>query len=222
MSLALTTAPLCLAGAQGSGGCGEAGAKCQVPAASTHRTSCSHTAPRYCWAELWHWGGRGGARHYALPVAQLMPGGITAVSGSAREPLPVPQFPPVVPPGIARLSVSLQVFVSRELPSEAQQVQTQLHRSCSEDFYTYHNVPWKIFIRKEVQIMGTLGDRLMPRSYRDKGVYTKPWSLSWKVFYPKDSINNPLLLDLIFRQVRHRAGPAAPRGPLEMGYSPVG
>ncbi|XP_017589768.1 PREDICTED: unconventional myosin-XV [Corvus brachyrhynchos] len=62
------------------------------------------------------------------------------------------------------------VFVSRELPSEAQQVQTQLHRSCSEDFYTYHNVPWKIFIRKEV-------------------------------FYPKDSINNPLLLDLIFRQI---------------------
>ncbi|NXB66953.1 MYO15 protein, partial [Struthidea cinerea] len=62
------------------------------------------------------------------------------------------------------------VFVSRELPSEVQQVQTQLHRSCSEDFYTYHNVPWKIFIRKEV-------------------------------FYPKDSINNPLLLDLIFRQI---------------------
>ncbi|KAI1233665.1 hypothetical protein IHE44_0004106 [Lamprotornis superbus] len=64
----------------------------------------------------------------------------------------------------------MPVFVSRELPSEVQQVQTQLHRSCSEDFYTYHNVPWKIFIRKEV-------------------------------FYPKDSINNPLLLDLIFRQI---------------------
>ncbi|KAM9222595.1 unconventional myosin-XV [Leptosomus discolor] len=62
------------------------------------------------------------------------------------------------------------VPVSRELPSEGQQVQTQLHRSCSEDFYTYHNVPWKIYIRKEV-------------------------------FYPKDSINNPLLLDLIFRQI---------------------
>lgn len=29
------------------------------------------------------------------------------------------------------------------------------------------------------------------------------WSPSWQVFYPKDSINNPLLLDLIFRQVRH-------------------
>ncbi|KAF4800405.1 myosin XVA [Turdus rufiventris] len=93
------------------------------------------------------------------------------------------------------------VFVSRELPSEAQQVQTQLHRSCSEDFYTYHNVPWKIFIRKEVQIMGTLGDRSVPRSYWDKGVYTKPCSISWQVFYPKDSINSPLLLDLIFRQI---------------------
>ncbi|XP_053937019.1 unconventional myosin-XV [Cuculus canorus] len=64
------------------------------------------------------------------------------------------------------------VSVSRDLPSEAQQVQTQLHRSCSEDFYTYHNVPWKIYIRKEV-------------------------------FYPKDNINNPLLLDLIFRQIFH-------------------
>ncbi|KAM6055069.1 LOW QUALITY PROTEIN: unconventional myosin-XV [Chlamydotis macqueenii] len=62
------------------------------------------------------------------------------------------------------------VSVSRELPSEGQQVQTQLHRSCSEDFYAYHNVPWKIYIRKEV-------------------------------FYPKESVDNPLLLDLIFRQI---------------------
>ncbi|NXR50917.1 MYO15 protein, partial [Hippolais icterina] len=72
--------------------------------------------------------------------------------------------------GDCKVFCPFAVFVSRELPSEAQQVQTQLHRSCSEDFYTYHNVPWKIFIRKEV-------------------------------FYPKDSINNPLLLDLIFRQI---------------------
>lgn len=127
----------------------------------------------------------------------------------------------MVPSGIARLC-PFAAFVSRELPSEAQQVQTQLHRSCSEDFYTYHNVPWKIFIRKEVQIMGTLEDRSLPRSYQDKGLYTKPWSLSWQVFYPKDSINNPLLLDLIFRQVRHRAGPAAPRSPLGEGVFPSG
>lgn len=94
--------------------------------------------------------------------------------GSARELLPVPQFPQVQaavggsPQGFQGFP-SFAVFVSRELPSEAQQVQTQLHRSCSEDFYTYHNVPWKIFIRKEVQIMGTLGDRSVPRSYWDKG-----------------------------------------------------
>ncbi|XP_062474993.1 unconventional myosin-XV [Pezoporus occidentalis] len=77
---------------------------------------------------------------------------------------------PLRPPTGRAVATRSQVSVSRELPSEAQQVQTQLHRSCSEDFYTYHNVPWKIYIRKEV-------------------------------FYPKDSINNPLLLDLIFRQI---------------------
>ncbi|XP_064376008.1 unconventional myosin-XV [Dromaius novaehollandiae] len=70
------------------------------------------------------------------------------------------------PPSTARPPVA----VCRELPSEAQQVQTQLHRSCSQDFYTYRNVPWKIYIRKEV-------------------------------FYPKDNFNDPLLLDLIFRQI---------------------
>lgn len=49
------------------------------------------------------------------------------------------------------------------------------------------------------------------------------WSPSWQVFYPKDSINNPLVLDLIFRQVRHRPGPEAPAGvPWELGYPPTG
>lgn len=80
----------------------------------------------------------------------------------------------MVPPGDCKAFCPFAVFVSRELPSEAQQVQTQLHRSCSEDFYTYHNVPWKIFIRKEVQIMGTLGDRLVPRSYQDKRFTPSP------------------------------------------------
>ncbi|KAM6114069.1 LOW QUALITY PROTEIN: unconventional myosin-XV [Pterocles gutturalis] len=83
---------------------------------------------------------------------------------SSRYPLRAPAGCPAAP--------QPPVSVSRELPSEAQQVQTQLHRSCSDDFYAYHNVPWKIYIRKEV-------------------------------FYPKDSINNPLLLDLIFRQIFH-------------------
>ncbi|XP_015498860.1 unconventional myosin-XV [Parus major] len=88
---------------------------------------------------------------------------------AAVKPVPSARYQLRAPPG-RPAATRPPVFVSRELPSEAQQVQTQLHRSCSEDFYTYHNVPWKIFIRKEV-------------------------------FYPKDSINNPLLLDLIFRQI---------------------
>ncbi|XP_033921235.1 unconventional myosin-XV [Melopsittacus undulatus] len=85
------------------------------------------------------------------------------------KPVTSSRYPPRPPMGRA-VATRSPVSVSRELPSEAQQIQTQLHRSCSEDFYTYHNVPWKIYIRKEV-------------------------------FYPKDSINNPLLLDLIFRQI---------------------
>ncbi|XP_077643090.1 unconventional myosin-XV [Lonchura striata] len=88
---------------------------------------------------------------------------------AAVKPVPSARYQLRAPTG-RPVATQPPVFVSRELPSEAQQVQTQLHRSCSEDFYTYHNVPWKIFIRKEV-------------------------------FYPKDSINNPLLLDLIFRQI---------------------
>lgn len=59
-----------------------------------------------------------------------------------------------------------------------------------------------------------------------EGLFAEPeallgWSLSWQVFYPKDSINNPLLLDLIFRQVKHRAGPAAlPEAAPGAGVSP--
>ncbi|XP_036408721.1 unconventional myosin-XV [Megalops cyprinoides] len=62
--------------------------------------------------------------------------------------------------------------VSRELPVEKETIQTQLHRRSSEEHYTYTNVPWKIYLRKEV-------------------------------FYPKDSFNNPLVLDLIFKQIVH-------------------
>ncbi|NXK54306.1 MYO15 protein, partial [Chauna torquata] len=122
------------------------------------------------------WGGR------QPPGPQVSQGRAAALGGpgqsGASHPTaaPVPQFPLVdgccwrAPPGTRRTFHPFAVSVSRELPPEAQQVQTQLHRSCSEDFYTYHNVPWKIYIRKEV-------------------------------FYPKDSFNNPLLLDLIFRQI---------------------
>ncbi|XP_034151053.1 unconventional myosin-XV [Esox lucius] len=40
--------------------------------------------------------------------------------------------------------------VSRELPVEDAAIQTQLHRRSSEEHYTYTNVPWKIYLRKEV------------------------------------------------------------------------
>ncbi|XP_056890902.1 unconventional myosin-XV [Takifugu flavidus] len=71
---------------------------------------------------------------------------------AADRPLPIP--PPV----------------SRELPVETESIQTQLHQSTNEEHYTYTNVPWRLYLRKEV-------------------------------FYPKDSFNNPLVLDLIFKQI---------------------
>lgn len=117
------------------------------------------------------------------------------------------------------------VSVSRELPSEAQQVQTQLHQSCSQDFYTYRDVPWKMYIRKEVRGLG--GAQPAPGGGQgdvERAAASAPCPLragtglvwggrvdgggfcaavpSWQVFYPKESCNDPLLLDLIFRQVR--------------------
>ncbi|XP_041839844.1 unconventional myosin-XV isoform X2 [Melanotaenia boesemani] len=71
---------------------------------------------------------------------------------AADRPLPIP--PPV----------------SRELPVEMETIQTQLHQSTNEEHYTYTNVPWRLYLRKEV-------------------------------FYPKDSFNNPVVLDLIFKQI---------------------
>ncbi|XP_027140664.1 unconventional myosin-XV [Larimichthys crocea] len=62
--------------------------------------------------------------------------------------------------------------VSRELPVEEEIIQTQLHSRTSDEYYTYSNVPWKLYMRKEV-------------------------------FYPKETFNNPLILDLLFRQVVH-------------------
>ncbi|XP_075879690.1 unconventional myosin-XV [Nelusetta ayraudi] len=62
--------------------------------------------------------------------------------------------------------------VSRELPIEGEIIQTQLHSRTSDEYYTYSNVPWKLYMRKEV-------------------------------FYPKETLNNPQILELIFRQVLH-------------------
>ncbi|XP_072298739.1 unconventional myosin-XV [Eucyclogobius newberryi] len=75
--------------------------------------------------------------------------------------------------GISTVPVSpAPAPVSRELPVEEVAVQTQLHSRSSDDYYTYTNVPWKLYMRKEV-------------------------------FYPKETFNNPLVLDLLFRQVVH-------------------
>ncbi|XP_028311141.1 unconventional myosin-XV isoform X2 [Gouania willdenowi] len=63
-------------------------------------------------------------------------------------------------------------LVSRDLPVEEEIIQTQLHSRSSDEYYTYSNVPWKLYLRKEV-------------------------------FYPKETFNNPLVLDLLFRQVVH-------------------
>ncbi|XP_058497652.1 unconventional myosin-XV-like [Solea solea] len=60
--------------------------------------------------------------------------------------------------------------ISRELPIETESILTQLHQSTNEEHYTYTNVPWRLYLRKEV-------------------------------FYPKDSFNNPVVLDLIFKQI---------------------
>lgn len=40
--------------------------------------------------------------------------------------------------------------VSRELPVETESIQTQLHQSANEEHYTYTNVPWRLYLRKEV------------------------------------------------------------------------
>nr|XP_014344251.1 PREDICTED: unconventional myosin-XV [Latimeria chalumnae] len=77
---------------------------------------------------------------------------------------------PPVPAGNIGFSKTPAVLISRELVSEDESIQTQLHRQYSEECYAYTSVSWKIYIRKEV-------------------------------FYPKDSINNPIVLDLIFRQL---------------------
>ncbi|XP_029767132.1 unconventional myosin-XV [Terrapene carolina triunguis] len=96
----------------------------------------------------------------------VAPGPPTAVAKEARATVkPVTSTKRPSPPSPAAVP-------SPALPAEREQVQTQLHRCCSEEFYAYRNVSWKIYIRKEV-------------------------------FYPKDNFNNPLLLDLIFRQIFH-------------------
>nr|XP_056722193.1 unconventional myosin-XV [Euleptes europaea] len=100
------------------------------------------------------------------------------MSGTPEAPQPAPEAIALVKPVT---SANIKMIVPpairptpatpmRQLGPEDEQVQTQLHRRYSDEFYAYRNVSWKIYLRKEV-------------------------------FYPKDTINNPLLLDLIFRQI---------------------
>ncbi|KAG8145803.1 hypothetical protein E2320_012291 [Naja naja] len=84
--------------------------------------------------------------------------------------------PPTVAPTLPdasqeeQLTFSHPAPTSRELTSEDETVQTKLYGWNTKEFYGYHNVSWKIYLRKEV-------------------------------FYPKETISSPLLLDLLFRQI---------------------
>jgi len=49
--------------------------------------------------------------------------------------------------------VVCHITVSRELPVEEENIQTQLHKRSSEEHYTYTNVPWKIYLRKEASVI---------------------------------------------------------------------
>ncbi|XP_029945692.1 LOW QUALITY PROTEIN: unconventional myosin-XV [Salarias fasciatus] len=87
-----------------------------------------------------------------VKVAKSAKSRSTALSSSSAAPAPPPVF--------------------RDLPVEEEIIQTQLHSRTSDEYYTYSNVPWKLYMRKEV-------------------------------FYPRETFNNPLILDLIFRQILH-------------------
>lgn len=85
--------------------------------------------------------------------------------------------------------------VSRELPVETETIQTQLRQSANEEHFTYTNVPWRLYLRKEVR-------RSRAKPSESKSVSEQSCCFfSSQVFYPKDSFNNPLVLNLIFKQV---------------------
>lgn len=50
----------------------------------------------------------------------------------------------------AKCFIYISDAVSRELPLETETIQTQLHQSTNEEHYTYTNVPWRLYLRKEV------------------------------------------------------------------------
>lgn len=82
---------------------------------------------------------------------------------------------------------------------EVETIQTQLHQSANEEHYTYTNVPWRLYLRKEVVPARTSRNNTVTRC--QSGTEENVSLLLLKVFYPKDSFNHPLVLDLIFKQV---------------------
>lgn len=116
---------------------------------------------------------------------------------------------------------TVSVFlVSRELPLEEEIIQTQLHSRTSDEYYTYSNVPWKLYMRKEVPFISWMLSNAHNRKINHSEVIsyimfvelfnTPPPQkidmlifVSTQVFYPKETFNSPLILDLIFRQVNY-------------------
>ncbi|XP_072916951.1 unconventional myosin-XV [Hemitrygon akajei] len=73
-------------------------------------------------------------------VAMVRPVGSSAMKASAR-PMPVVS---------ARHPMFSGASTSRELTGNDERIQTQLHGQPCEACYTYSNVPWNIYVRKEV------------------------------------------------------------------------
>lgn len=61
--------------------------------------------------------------------------------------------------------------MSRELPVETETIKTQLHKRSSEEHYTYTNVPWKIYLRKEVR------ESLDHRTHRKLQIHLSPFTI---------------------------------------------
>uniref|UniRef100_A0A8C4DJE3 Myosin XVA n=1 Tax=Dicentrarchus labrax TaxID=13489 RepID=A0A8C4DJE3_DICLA len=107
----------------------------------------------------------------AIAIQQQMLSSFPPVAPAPQSP-PSQQHTPLPQHSHTPSSVSkhTHTLYSGALPVEEEIIQTQLHSRTSDEYYTYSNVPWKLFMRKEV-------------------------------FYPRETFNNPLILDLIFRQV---------------------
>lgn len=125
-----------------------------------------------------------------------------------------------------RVTTASALLVSRELPLEEEIIQTQLHSRTSDEYYTYSNVPWKLYMRKEVLFISWMLSNAHSSKINHSEVisyiifvelfntlkitHTKIHLkiqmlifVSSQVFYPKETFNSPLILDMIFRQVNY-------------------